>query len=60
MPVSGWLMGTAFDCFFAMHQQKRQPECGERCSRLAGSAGLLHGVDVEARPKEARQADVHQ
>jgi hypothetical protein len=37
-------MGTAFDCFFAMHQQKRQPECGERCKCwLAGLAGWLAG-----------------
>lgn len=54
MPVEGWLMGTAFDCFFAMLQQ--QPEM-RREVLARWLAGLLHGVDGLGT-LQACQADV--
>jgi hypothetical protein len=55
MPVEGWLMGAAFDCFFAMQQQ---PEM-RREVLARWLAGLLHGVDGLGT-LQACQADVDQ
>ena len=55
MPVEGWLMGAAFDCFFAMQQQ---PEM-RREVLARWLAGSLHGVDGLGT-LQACQADVDQ
>ena len=65
MPVEGWLMGTAFDCFFAMHQQETPARMRREVLVLAGwlasqvQAGFLQRASTcwgRAKPTTVKPA----